>query len=52
MTTILCIETEEPFRVIRTMEEHSARLLAMSCGEKSALTFRLFYAWEQENKGD
>ncbi|HQD90063.1 MAG: hypothetical protein GX176_06075 [Syntrophomonadaceae bacterium] len=48
MTTIICIETSDPFPVIRTMEEHSARLLAMSCGETSDITFRMFFSLEDD----
>jgi len=45
---IICIETDNPFPVIRTMEEHSARLLAMTCGEGPDITFRMFYFLEDQ----
>ena len=46
MTTIICIETSDPFPVIRTMEEHSVHLLAMSCGVSPEITFRMYYYLE------
>ncbi|MDI9479421.1 MAG: hypothetical protein ACOXZ6_06540 [Syntrophomonadaceae bacterium] len=46
MTTIICIETSDPFPVIRTMEEHSVHLLAMSCGDSPDITFRMYYYLE------
>lgn len=47
--TIICIETSDPFPVIRTMEEHSANLLAMSCGQGPDITFRMFYSLEDSS---
>lgn len=47
MSTIICIETSDPFPVIRTMEEHSANLLVMACGPGPDLTFRMFYSLEE-----
>lgn len=46
MSTIICIETCDPFPVIRTMEEHSAHLLTMSCGQGPDITFRMVYFLE------
>lgn len=46
MVTIICIETGDPFPIIRSMEEGPAHLLAMSCGDTPEMTFRLFYSLE------